>query len=246
MAKHRRIVALGILAVFTVSLMSGVFYVKGQIQETSAELIKLAEGANLQVKSLIDLIFANETALQAINKSSRLDELSKNVTRYTDGAEKLAEAKNQLESSKYAEATTLANQALSMFREPFKSIKRILKDSGLQNDMSVDAQGLVDAYIRALAQISQLRAILQTNGSDAFGLLDQAETHLNINAAKGMLLKNNVDQVVSNLSQANQPIAQVYQYVKMQAEESNDWRIRNYCAKIQEQVTERRQYCNQQ
>ena len=234
------------MAVIIVSAMSGVFYVKGQTQEASAELIKLAEGANQQVKSLIDSIFANETALQTINSSSRLDELSGNVTRYTEGAEKLAQAQNQLENSNYAEAATLANDALGMFREAFKSINRILEDSGLQNGMAVDAQGLLDAYTRALTRITQLRAILQTNATDALVLLDQAETYLNINTAKERLQEGEISQVISNLSQANQLISQVYQYVKTQAEESNAWRINSYCEGIREQATERFRYGDQQ
>jgi hypothetical protein len=246
MMKQRKTVSVFTVALIAISAMSGAFYVKGQTPQASAELVKLAEGASQQVKNLIDSIFANETSLQKIENSSLLDQLSGNVTRYTQGAEKLSEAQNQLESSNYAESAALANEALGMFRESLKSINRILADSGLQNGTAVDTQGLIEAYSRALERTSQLRAILPSNATEALGLLAQAETYLDMDTAADLLVKGNVSMAISNLSQANQLVMQVYQYLKMQAEESNAGRINSYCEMMLEKAAERFSYGSQQ
>jgi hypothetical protein len=246
MMKQRRTIAVLTMTLITISALSSVFYVNGQTPQASTELVKLAEGASQQVKSLIDSIFANETALQTIDNSSLLGQLSGNVTRYTEGAEKLTQAQNQLENSNYAEAVAFANEALGTFRDSFKSINRILANAGLQNGTMVDAQGLLDAYSRALERTAQLRLLLPSNATEALGLLDQAETHLDMDTAEDLLVKGNVNAAVSNFSQANQLIMQVYQYVKTQAEESNAGRINSYCEMIREQATERFRYGSQQ
>ena len=223
------------------------FYVQGQIQASPAEeLVKLADRAEQQVKSLIDLVYANETALQTIEDFGLLDELEGNVTLYNQGAENLTEAHSALESTDYEGAIAYATEALRIFREVFRSIHIILEDAGLQKGHLVDSQGLLEAITRSLERIDRLRAILPADATEALELLDQAEAYLDIDAARELLLEGKASQVVSNLEQANQLISQVYQYLKGIAEESNTWRIYSYCQGIQERTMERFRYGSQQ
>lgn len=223
------------------------FYVQGQIQASPAEeLVKLADRAEQQVKNLIDLVYANETALQTIEDFGLLDELEGNVTLYNQGAENLTEAHSALESTDYEGAIAYATEALRIFREVFRSIHIILEDTGLQKGHLVDSQGLLEAITRSLERIDRLRAILPADATEALELLDQAEAYLDIDAARELLLEGKVSQVVSNLQQANQLISQVYQYVKGLAEESNIWRIRDYCEGVQLRIQERFRYGREQ
>ena len=245
--KQRRIAALAMLASIIIAATPAMFYVQGQIQASPAEeLVKLADRAEQQVKSLIDLVYANETALQTIEDFGLLDELEGNVTLYNQGAENLTEAHSALESTDYEGAIAYATEALRIFREVFRSIHIILEDAGLQKGHLVDSQGLLEAITRSLERIDRLRAILPADATEALELLDQAEAYLDINAARELLLEGKASQVVSNLEQANQLISQVYQYLKGIAEESNTWRIYSYCQGIQERTRERFRYGSQQ
>jgi hypothetical protein len=247
MMKQRRIAALAMLASIIIAATPAMFYVQGQIQASPAEeLVKLADRAEQQVKSLIDLVYANETALQTIEDFGLLDELEGNVTLYNQGAENLAEAHSALESTDYEGAIANATEALRIFREVFRSIHIILEDAGLQKGHLVDSQGLLEAITRSLERIDRLRAILPADATEALELLDQAEAYLDIDAARELLLEGKASQVVSNLEQANQLISQVYQYLKGIAEESNTWRIHSYCQGIQERTRERFRYGSQQ
>ena len=245
--KQRRIAALAMLASIIIAATPAMFYVQGQIQANPAEeLVKLADRAEQQVKSLIDLVYANETALQTIEDFGLLDELEGNVTLYNQGAENLTKAHSALETTDYKGAIANATEALRIFREVFRSIHIILEDTGLQKGHLVDSQGLLEAITRSLERIDRLRAILPADATEALELLDQAEAYLDIDAARELLLEGKASQVVSNLQQANQLISQVYQYLKGIAEESNTWRIYSYCQGIQERTRERFRYGSQQ
>jgi len=245
--KQRRIAALAMLASIIIAATPAMFYVQGQIQASPAEeLVKLADRAEQQVKSLIDLVYANETALQTIEDFGLLDVLDGNVTLYNQGAENLTEAHSTLESTDYEGAIANATEALNIFREVFRSIHIILEDTGLQKGHLVDSQGLLEAITRSLERIDRLKAILPADATEALELLEQAEAYLDIDAAIMLLLEGQESQVISNLQQANQLISQAYQYFKGLAGESNIWRIRDYCEGTQFRMQERFRYGREQ
>ena len=231
MMGRSRIAVLILLATVIASTapVSAIFYAQGQNQESTAEkFVELADGAGQKVKDLIDLVYANETALQTIEDAGFLDELEGNVTLYYEGLENVTNAYDALAVGDYEGAIANATEALSVFREVFSSIHIILCNSGLQKGHLVDAQGLLEAIRRAIEKIERLREILPENATEAVELLDQAEAYLDIDLARTMLLEGKVSEVVYNLTQANQLISQVYHYLKAQAEATNTLRICRY------------------
>jgi hypothetical protein len=226
---------------------SAILYGQAQIQATPAEeLVEVADRAEQQVENLIDLVYANETALQKIEDAGLLDELEDNVTLYGEGVANLTAAHNALEIADYEGAVDYATEALSVFREVFSSIHVILEAAGLQKGHLVDNQGLLEAMTRELQRIDRLRDILPEDATEEIKqLLDDAEALLDIDAARTLLFEDKATEVVSNLQAAKQLISQVYDYLKAQAEESNMWRIGNYCEGVQERIRERFQQGNQ-
>jgi len=249
MMKKRQLAVLAILmsVIMTAAPASAILYGQGQIQATPAEeLVELADRAEQQVKNLIDLVYANETALQKIEDVGLLDELESNVTLYGEGVGNLTVAHDALESADYEAAVDYATEALSVFREVFRSIHIILEDAGLQKGHLVDNQGLLEAITRQLQRIDRLREILPEDAPDEIKqLLDDAEALLDIDAARALLLEGKETEVISNLQEAKQLISQVYQYLKEQAQESNSWRIGDYCERARERIRERFRYGNQ-
>lgn len=245
MIEKRRIAVLILLATIIASIapVSAIFYAQGQNQESTAEkFVELADKAGQKVKDLIDLVYANETALQTIGDAGLLDELEGNVTLYCEGAENVTNAYDALAVGDYEGAIANATEALSVFREVFSSIHIILCNSGLQKGHLVDSQGLLEAIRRAIEKIERLREILPENATEAVELLDQAETYLNMDLAITLLLEGKVSEVVYNLAQANHLIVQVYQYLKEQAEITNTIRICNYlqiCERHRERLREK-------
>ncbi len=245
MMGRSRIAVLILLATVIASTapVSAIFYAQGQNQESTAEkFVELADGAGQKVKDLIDLVYANETALQTIEDTGFLDELEGNVTLYYEGSENVTNAYDALAVGNYEGAIANATEALSVFREVFSSIHIILCNSGLQKGHLVDAQGLLEAIRRAIEKIERLREILPENATEAVELLDQAEAYLDIDLARTMLLEGKVSEVVYNLAQANQLISQVYQYLKAQAEATNTLRICRYlefCERERQRIRER-------
>jgi hypothetical protein len=224
---------------------------QGQIPANAPaeELVGLAEKAEQQVKNLIDFVYANDTAILKIKEAKLFDELEGNVTFYGQGVETLAKAQDALEIADYDGAIGNATEALHIFREVFRSIHLILEDAGLQTGHLVDAQGLLEAYSRALERIEHLREILPEDATEFLALLDQAEALLDLDEARALLLEGKVTQVASNLAQANQLISQVYQYLKLQAGEFNAVRIRCYLQEMErarERVRERLRYAGNQ
>ena len=230
--------------IMTASPASAILYGQAQIQATPAEeLVELADRAEQQVKNLIDLVYANETALQKIEDVGLIDELESNVTLYGEGVGNLTAAYDALEIPDYEAAIDYATEALRIFREVFRSIHVILEDAGLQKGHLVDNQGLLEAITRQLQRIDRLREILPEDAPEEIKqLLDDAEALLDIEAARALLLEGKETEVISNLQEANQLISQVYQYLKAQGEESNSWRIGDYCERARERIRERFRY----
>jgi hypothetical protein len=249
MMKKKQLIVLAMVVsvIMATAPVSAILYGQAQVQATPAEeLVELADRAEQQVKNLIDLVYANETALQQIEDVGLIDELESNVTLYDEGVANLTEAHNALEVADYEVAVDYATDALHAFREVFSSIHIILEAAGLQKGHLVDNQGLLEAMARELQRIDWLRAILPEDAPESIvQLLDDAEALLDIDAARALLLEGEETEVRSNLQEAKQLISQVYQYLKEQAVESNTWRISNYCESVQERIRERFRQGNQ-
>ena len=222
--------------------VSATFYGQGQIQVTPPEkLVELADRAEQQVKNLIDLFYANETALQKIEDVGLLDELESNVTLYGEGVGNLIAAYDALEIPDYEAAIDYATEALHIFREVYRSIHIILEAADLQKGHLIDNQGLLEAITRELQRIERLREILPTDAPQGIvDLLDSAEGLLD--EARELLFDGDESEVRFNLQEAKQFVSQVYQYLKEQAEESNIWRIYGYCERARERIRERFRY----
>ncbi len=249
MIRKSQLAALAMLVsvIIAAAPASAILYGQAQIQATPAEeLVELADRAEQQVKNLIDLVYANETALQQIEDEGLLDELEGNVTLYHEGVGNLTAAHDALEIADYEEAVAYATEALGVFREVFSSIHVILEAAGLQKGHLVDNQGLLEAISRELQRIDWLRTILPEDAPDDIKqLLDDAEALLDIDAARTLLLEGKETEVRSSLQEAKQLISQVYQYLKEEGVESNVWRIFGYCERVQERIRERFQQGNQ-
>jgi flagellin-specific chaperone FliS len=249
MMKKRQLIVLAMLVsvIMAAAPASAPLYGQAQIQATPAEeLVEVADRAEQQVKNLIDLVYANETALQKIEDVGLLDELESNVTLYEEGVDNLTAAHDALEITDYEGVVNYATEALSIFREVFRSIHTILEAADLQKGHLVDNQGLLEAITRQLQRIDRLREILPEDAPDEIKqLLDDAEALLDIGAARTLLLEGNAAEVISNLQEAKKLISQVYDYLKAQAEESNAWRIYGYCERVRERTKERFRQGNQ-
>jgi tetratricopeptide (TPR) repeat protein len=249
MMNKKQLVVLTMLVsvIMAAAPVSAIFYGQGQIQATPAEeLVDVADRAEKQVKNLIDLVYANETALEMIEDAGLIDELESNVTLYAEGVGNLTAAHDALEIGDYEGAVDYATEALSIFREVFSSIHMILEETGLQKGHLVDNQGLLEAMTRQLQRIDRLREILPEDAPEEIvQLLDDAEALLDIDAARALLLEGKATEVISNLQEAKELISQVYDYFKEQAEESNTWRIGDYCARVRERIQERFRQGNQ-
>jgi tetratricopeptide (TPR) repeat protein len=242
MMKKRQLVVLAmVVSVIMAAAPVSAIFGQGQIQATPAEeLVEVADRAEQQVKNLIDLVYANETALQKIEDVGLIDELEGNVTLYDEGMGNLTAAHDALELGDYEGAVDYATEALSIFREVFSSIHMILEDADLQKGQLIDNQGLLEAMTRQLQRIDRLREILPEDAPDEIEqLLDDAEALLDIDAAQALLLEGKATEVRDTLQQAKELISQVYDYLKEQAEGTNAWRIDGYCERVRERIRER-------
>jgi hypothetical protein len=242
MISKSRILAFAVLATILVLVtpVSAILAAQGPASTSNVaeQIVRLAENAEQQVKNLIDTVYANETAIEKITDVELLDELEANDTFYDQGVVTLTKAQSALDLLDYEGANGNATEALGVFREVFQSIHVILKETGLQTGQLVDVYGLLEAYSRALERIEQLRELLPEETAEYKNLLNQAEALLDIDAARELLLEGKVSEVTSALSEANQLISQVYQYLKQQAEESNNFRVNGYLREM-EQARER-------
>jgi uncharacterized membrane protein YgcG len=249
MMRKRQLVALAMLvsSLMAAAPASAVLYGQAQTQAAPAEeLVELADRAEQQVKDLIDLVYANETALQLIEDVGLLDELEGNVTLFDEGVGNLTAAHTALEIADYEGAVAYATEALRVFREVFSSIHVILEAAGLQKGHLVDNQGLLEAITRELQRIDRLRKLLPEDAPEEIKqLLDDAEALLDIDTARALLLEGKETEVRSSLQEAKLLVSQVYHYLKEQGEESDTWRILGYCEGVQERIRERFRAGNQ-
>lgn len=228
----RKVLLLAILAIVFITLapVSALFAGQNQlsIDLTAEKVVEIAQTAEAQVKNLIDYIYANDEALQKITDAKLMENLEGNVSLHEEGVVWLTSAEQKLESSNYNQAIIDAKEALQDFRQALKSINWILQDVGLKPAQEVDATSLLDSINRALTKIQRLRELLPTDAVEQMELLIQAEDFLNLEENKNLLAEGKLTKVSDNLSEANQLISQVYQYLKFEAELSNTERIYGY------------------
>jgi flagellin-specific chaperone FliS len=244
--RHLVVLAMLLSIVIMVSPVSAIFG-QGQVQSTSAEqLVETVGRAEKQVKNLIDLVYANETALDVIEDLGLIDELIGNRTLYDEGVENLITAQDALDLEDCEGAVDYATEALSIFREVFTSIHFVLKDAGLEQEQLVDNQGLLEAMTRQLQRIDRLRDLLPDEApEEIIQLLDDAEALLDVEATRTLLLEGKATEVRGILQEAKELISQVYDYLKEQAEGLNAGRIDCYCERVRERIRERFRNGNQ-
>jgi hypothetical protein len=243
MVKKGKVAAFAILICVMVATVPAMVFVQGQIQATPPEqLVELAERAAQHVQNLIDMVNADEEALTQIETVGLTEQFEANVTLYeTEGLDNLAAAQEALTNSEDEVAEDSAIEALRVFREVYSSIHVILEAADLQKGHLIENQGMLEAITRELQRIDRLGDILPDDTpQEIFELLDDAEESLN--EAKTLLIDGDEAAAKSAFLDAKESISQVYQYLKAQAEESNTWRLSNYCEGAQERIRERFRY----
>ncbi|MCW4004825.1 MAG: hypothetical protein NWE95_13040 [Candidatus Bathyarchaeota archaeon] len=241
-----KIIAFAIIILLVSTALPAMVFVSGQTNQVIEEkIVRLAEEAGNQVQSLITRIYSDDDALGKIENVTLTNQLESNITLYqTDGLKKLEVAKEALANSQYDVAADSALEALQIFRDIYSSLQAILKAADVQFDGVMGNQELSDAITRELQRISTLKDILPTDTTqEILNLLDDANGKLL--EAKALLLDGKVDEAKSLFLEAKQNIAQVYHYLKNQAEESNNWRLNAYCQRLQQRIQERFAYGNQ-
>jgi hypothetical protein len=223
--KGIRTAAIAILAILIVSAgsVSAMFY--GQSPETRAERIfELADKAEQRVGDLIELVESNDTALEMIGEAGLTGEFVNNVTRYDEGVENVTNAEACLAAEDYEEANANATEALSIFREVYRSIHVILCNADVNIGPLVAVGVLEEAIGRSLDRVEELKAIIST----------EAAIYSNLNDAEALLteakedLADNLEEAKDNLREANILISEVCQYLRQVAQELNPSRIRGY------------------
>ena len=242
MLKKSRVVLLATFAIVLVTMgsTSALFAGYAQTPQTlvAENIVDFAKNASVQVKNLIDSIYEDDEPLQKIADANLIIQLEGNVSLYNQGLVMLANAERTLENADYSEATSNAREALQTFRQVFKSVNWILVDAGLKTDQEVDATSLIDASNRTLNRIAHLRELLPSNATDQIALLDQAQALLNLVTLENLISEGKASVAADDLREANELVSQVFQYLKLQAEESNTFRISGYLGEM-EQARER-------
>lgn len=227
MNKQIRIATIASLLLLLVSASSVSAIFSGQTLETRADrLYNIAENASQKVGDLIKFVTANLTIKEMIETAGLTSDFNGNVTLYNKGNETLKDANLALESDDYEGAIANATEALSIFREVYKSIQIILINSDVKIGQLVDADELEEAIKRSLDRIEELQTLLK----------EETEISIKLDAAKDLLtqaqnefLPNNLDDAKANLREANILISEVCQYLKEVAQDLNPQRIRDYC-----------------
>jgi hypothetical protein len=241
MLKNRKALMQAIITICIVALaLTHIFIGQCQVpgNQTAENAVYLAQKAEAQVKSKIQLIYANAEAFQKIAAADLTAQLEGNVSLSNQSSNRLDEAEIALEHENFNESIELAQEALHGFGQVLESVNWILSDVGFETSQGIEASDILDAANRTLERIAQLRLVLPANATDQAALLDQAEALLNIEESERLVLGGNISTVAENLSAANQLLSQVYGYLKALAENANATRISGYLH-IMEQEQER-------
>ena len=246
--RKSQVLLVTVLTIFIVSLapVSAIFAGLGQAptSRTAEELLRIVQMARQQVKILIDSVYANDPILQNITQAGLLNALQGNSSLYDQGETTLAKAQNSFDNGNYSETIDYSRESLQSLRDVFKSINIILNKADVQISV-FDGSNILEAMNRSLVKITRLRELLPDSATDMFALLDQAEKLLDLNGAETLILNGKVDEATDNLLEANQLISQVYQYLKLEAEEFIPIRINGYLQEMEqarERIRERLRY----
>ena len=245
-----------LLATFALVLLAGapasaVFVGQGELPDSvlAENMVDLVRDASVQVNLLVDSVYVDDDVLQKIADAGLMVQLEENVSLYDQGMVLLGDAEVAIENADYDYALISAREALHVFRQVFKSVNSILLESGLRTGHEYDASNLLDAVGRTLERIARLREILPSNATDQFALLDEAEALLNLANSESLISEGQSSVVAVNLSQAKDLVDQVFQYLKVLAEESNTVRICGYLGEmgqVRERFRERFRYAEDQ
>jgi len=189
------------------------------------KFIELAERAMDKTETLINITYANTTAMDIITDAGFYDQFMDNVTLFDKAAQNVTNAQERLDVGDLEGAIANVTYALEVFRDVFKAIHFILCNSDLSKGELIDAQGLIQAMKRALERIDKLEEIGDLP-DDALLLLEEARLYLNITAATEWLQLGLVNQTAHNLTDANKLIADAHKTLKNAAAEMNTNRIR--------------------
>ena len=246
MNKRTRIVTIASLVLLLISLGSVSAVLSAPSTETRADrIIEIAENAQARVTYLVDLVETDTTAMDMI-KAAALDgefyakfslcveegTLVNGVETTEDGAgwAYLEAAWTAVGDREYEEAIENAKEAMTLFREVYRSIHMILVDSDVETGElfdSLDSLALQEAIERSLARVDELQALIATEVTEVHDKLTLAEELLT--EAKDEFLPDNIEGAKANLREANILISEVCEYLKEAAQELNPQRIRDYC-----------------
>jgi len=228
---RRRYVGSILLTLVVLMMPVSVAYAPEADEKRAEKFIELAERAGEKVGNFIDIIYANETAIDTITDEGLIDELEGNKTLYEEwGLGNLTEARDALEAEDYAGAITNATEALTIFRDVFKALNDILEEAGVPRGQLIDAQGLIEAMKRALERIERLREIAP---SEVLAILDAAEEYLDIATAIAWLREGRVNETAWNMTRANKLISLAHSLLKGKAAELKDKRLEGYLRLIE-------------
>ena len=230
LVKKLRIGFVLLLAVMIVATPT-MFLVQGQVQPFhQADLVEIADNAQQKIESLFEWI---ET--QQIDDTQLQDDLVDYTILFDEGKTLLEEAKSAIEAEDFESAVENTLDALRIFRSVLKSVNLSLKEAGITTEELVDSQGFLEAIVRARARIAYLRVIFEDD-SAVETLLDRAEGFL-VTAEE--VYEDDLSEAAYNLRQANLLISQVHAILKEEAGLYNEWRLFDYCDKLQKRTRER-------
>jgi hypothetical protein len=235
-----------LLAILICAALPTMLLVNGQTnQRTEEVMVTLAEQASNQIQTLIASVYADENVMAKIENKSLTEQFQGNVTLFqNEGPSKLAAAKEALENFDYNLASEKALDVLALYRQIYGSLQSILASVGQEETSNLITQTLTDAVTRELQRIETLRILLPANASsEIFTLV--SETNSTLVQAKVAIQSNQTETAEQLYASAKQKIALIYQHLKTQAEESNGWRLNQYCETLQQRIEERFTYGNQ-
>ena len=225
--------------------MLPVVLVNGQVNKSMEEnMITLATKAGDQVQNLITQVTSNEQAIAKIETAGLSQQFEGNITLYQkEGLDKLVTAKEALEDSNFDSAGDLTLQALTTFKKVYVSLYAILESADLTDHSLINSQELMDAINHQLITTNTLQNLINQNATKQVINLETANS--NLLQAKTALSNGNYQQAQTLYQQAKEDITQIYQDLKVKAQDSNTWRLVGYCEKLLQQIQERFQYGNQ-
>ena len=188
-------------------------------------IVQVSEDASQKVGNLIDLVYANETALEKIDVEGLTAAFEGNVSLYYEGVDKVTIANNLREIGDFEGARGNATEALFIFREVYKSINLILWTSEIRITKVIDVDVLEEAIERSQERVDELKELISVD-SPIFEKLIEAENYLK---EANESLSVNIEDSKASLRQANSLISEVCTYLKELAQELNSQRIWDYC-----------------